>query len=207
MKSFTKQEMGSVTVEATICVTLFLIFALFLVTLFYMVYVQEAVAHSLVQTADSLAIEAYSINKLQTGIDTGAKAALTDLAVKIFSTSGVDAHFYTDQRWFSEDQLVADYVDEPEMSTKDEDIRVIDLAQILKNRFVGYFANGDEEYADQFLKKMGVESGLDGLDFSASQVKNGKLYINVKYTIKYLMNIGNIGKINAEQSYCSKIWK
>lgn len=202
----TKNESGSVTVEATLAVTLFIIFMLFLTTLFFMVYVQEGIAHSVVQTSDSLSVEAYSINKLQTGIDTGAKSAITDLAVKLFSTANSDKHFYTDKRWFSEDQLKEQYVKEPELSITDPKIRTIDLADTIKTRFIGFFANGDVEYAKSFLEKMGVVDGLDGLDFSESRVESGKLYITVKYKLKYLINIGDLGTIDVSQTYCSKIW-
>lgn len=200
-------EKGSVTIEATLCVTLFIIFALFLTTLFYTVYVQEAVSHSVIQTADSLSMEAYSINKLQTDVDTGIKSAITDLAVKFFSTSKSDEHFYTDQRWFSEDQLLEEYVEEPEMLTQNPSLHTIDLSEVLKKRFIGFLSNGDEDFADSFLEKMGVIDGLDGIDFSESCVKKGKLYITVNYQIKYLINIGDIGKINVSQTFCSKIWK
>ena len=201
-----KHEKGSVTVEATLCVTLFMIFALFLTTLFYTVYVQEAIAHSVIQTADSLSIEAYSINKLQTGIDTGIKAAITDLSVKLLSTSNSDTHFYTDKGWYSEEYLLDKYIEEPEMSTKNPNNRTVDLAEVIKERFVGYLYNGNEEDADAFLKKMGVIDGLDGLDFSNSTVKSGKLYISLDYKLKYLVNIGDLGKLQVNQAYCSEIW-
>lgn len=200
------REEGSITVEATLCVTLFMIFALFLTTLFYTVYVQEAVSHSIIQTADSLSLEAYSIKKLEPDVNTGAKAAITSLSAKLFSPGQEDEHFRTEQRWFSEDRLEEKYVEEPEMSTKNPEIRNIDLSEIIKDRFIGYLANGDEEYADQFLKKMGVIDGLSGVNFSESKVKSGKLYITARYQVKYLVNIGDLGKLNVCQEYCSKIW-
>lgn len=201
-----KNETGSVTVEATLAVTLFIIFMLFLTTLFFMVYVQESIAHSVVQTSDSLCVEAYSISKLQTGIDTGAKAAITDLAVKVFSTSNSNKYFYTDKRWFSEDQLKEEYVTDPELLTKDPKLRTIDLADTIKTRFLGFFANGDLDYAKTFLSAMGVVDGLDGIDFSESKVDGGKLYITVKYKLKYLINIGDLGTVDVSQTYSSKIW-
>lgn len=200
------REDGSVTVEATLCVTLFMIFALFLTTLFYTVYVQEAISHSIIQTADSLSMEAYSIKKLQPDENTGVKAAITALGVRLFSTSNSDEHFYTEQRWFAEDRLEEQYVERAEISAGNPALRTIDLSEIIKTRFVGFFANGDEEYADAFLKKMGVVDGLNGISFTESQVKNGNLYIKAKFKVKYLINIGKIGEINASQEYCSKIW-
>ena len=198
---------GSVTVEATLCVTVFMLFALFLAGLFFNVYIQGEISHSIIQTSDSLCIEAYSLNALQTDVNTGIKVAITDLAVKIFNTANSDEYFYTDKRWFSEDLLLEEYVKEPEMSVIDPKNRRIDLAEIIKTRFIGYIANGDEEKADAFLEKMGVVDGIDGIDFSRSYVSSGKLYINADYKIKFLINIVNTGTIDVSQSYCSKIWK
>lgn len=201
-----KNENGSVTVEATLSVTLFLLLMLFLSSLFFMTSAQEDIAHSIVQTSQSLSIEAYSISKLQTDMNTGAKAALTDLAVKVFSTANSDRHFYTDVRWFSTDRLMDNYIDEDTVQTKDPQLRNIDLREIIRTRFIGFFANGDEAAANEMLEKMGVIDGLAGLDFSESKVSGGVLYITVNYKMQYKIHIGDIGTVNASQTFCAKIW-
>ena len=71
-------------------------------------------------------------------IDTGAKQAISALAVKLFSKSNSNQLFFTDLRWFNEDQLLEEYVEEPDLSTMDEDTRTIDLAEVIRERFVGY---------------------------------------------------------------------
>ena len=200
------KEKGSVTVEATLCVTLFMIFVLFMTTLFFMVSVQEDISHSLVQTADSLCLEAYSIDKLTTDLDTGAKAALTDLAVKLFSTANSDENFTTDKRWFSEEYLQLKYVEDTTMLTSKESLHTVDLAEVIRQRFVGFFANGDEDYADYYLSRMGVVDGLSGLDFSESKIDGGDLCITVKYKVKYLVNAGGLGEVNGSQTYRASIW-
>lgn len=201
-----KTENGSVTIEATLCVTLFVLFMLFLVTLFFMVSVQNNVSHAIVQTADSLSLEAYSINKLRTDIDSGVKSIITDLSLKLFSSSGENQYFSTDQRWFDSNQLLEDYVTDANSSTYDPSIRKIDLSSVIKDRFVGFFANGDKEYADAYLTKMGVVDGLNGIDFSESIVEGDKLKIVANYQIKYFFNFGEISKVNISQSFYSKIW-
>lgn len=201
-----KTENGSVTIEATLCVTLFVLFMLFLVTLFFMVSVQNNVSHAIVQTADSLSLEAYSINKLRTDIDSGVKSIITDLSLKLFSSSGENQYFSTDQRWFDSNQLLEDYVTDANSSTYDPSIRKIDLSSVIKDRFVGFFANGDKENADAYLTKMGVVDGLNGIDFSESIVEGDKLKIVANYQIKYFFNFGEISKVNISQSFYSKIW-
>lgn len=201
-----KKESGSVTVEATLCVTLFVLLMLFLVTLFFVVAVQNNIAHAIIQTADSLSMEAYSINKLQSNINSGVKSAITDLSVKLLYSADENQYFATDQRWFDNNQLLDQYVEDPSSSTYDPSIRTIDLSSVIKNRFIGYFANGDKEYADTFLSKMGVVDGLSGIDFSESRVEGNKLKIIAKYEIAYLINVGGIGRVTVSQTFSSNIW-
>lgn len=201
-----KAESGSITVEATLCVTLFVLLMLFMVTLFFMVAVQNNISHAIIQTADSLSLEAYATNKLQTDINSGLKNIITDLTVKLFYSTDENQYFANDQRWFDSNQLLEQYVEDPTTSTYDPSVRKIDLAAVIKNRFIGYFANGDKDFADTFLTKMGVVDGLNGLDFSESRVEGNKLKIVVNYKIKYWINLGDMGKVDVSQSYYSKIW-
>lgn len=201
-----KTERGSVTIEATLSVTLFVLLMLFLVTLFFMVAVQNNISHAIVQTADSLSLEAYSVNKLQTNINSGVKNIITDLSVKLFYSTDENQYFTTDERWFDSNQLLEQYVEEPSSSTYDPSVRKIDLASVIKKRFIGYFANGDEDYAEAFLTKMGVVDGLNGLDFSGSRVEGNKLKIVVNYKMKYWINFGDMGNVDVSQSYLTKIW-
>ena len=73
------------------------------------------------------------------------------------------------------------------------------IQSVAKKRFVGYLANGDESRAEDLLKKYNIVNGLSGLDFSESEVKNGDLYLVVKYKMEYEFNTFGIGQINVKQ--------
>ena len=81
------------------------------------------------------------------------------------------------------------------------------LETAIRSRFIAYLSGGDEAKANKILKGLHVVGGLDGLDFSGSCVKSGKLYIKLKYELNYEFNAFNLGKVKLGQSVCSKIWK
>lgn len=184
-----ESEKGVVTLEACICVLSFLILMLLLSSLFVMFMAQNKTAHTVLQTSESLSLDAYATESIGTpGTDSVSEIVLA-ITEFIKKYAGVEP-------------------DNPNYVGKDKlnSVNDAELMSILKKRFVGYLTGGDESEADELLKNMNVVEGLDGLDFSESYVQNNTLYIVLKYNLEYDFNIWNIGEVAVKQTTCSKIW-
>ena len=183
------KEYGAVTLEACVSVIAFVLLMLMLSSLFVMFMAQNLTAHATLQSAQSLALEAYSINKLQK--EDGKLGSLdqifSDFVAGLFGSPENNPGFVSEERL--------------------ESLEEADLAQAVKKRFVGYLAGGDETEADRLLLMLNVVEGLDGLDFSKSSVQDGVLYIVLNYKLEYDFNVWNLGTIDVEQKACSKLWK
>ena len=151
-----------------------------------MFHAQQTIAHSLIQSTQSLAFEAYAVKTLEFNDKSGIKGALTTAITSLYDFAvGADDYFSNDDKWYSDSDK---------------------CATAAKQRFVGYFTNGNEEEADNLLKDMRIVDGLDGLDFSDSKVEDGILYTVVKYKIEYMFKLGDVGVVDAEQAFSAKLW-
>lgn len=184
-----RRNQGAVTLEACISVLSFLILMLLLSSLFILFMAQNATAHAVLETSESLSLDVYAIECLmkEDGKLGTLSANLGQFITKLFGSSDNNPHFVTNDRWYNGD---ADKI-----------------AAAVKTRFIGYLAGGDETEADEMLIRMNVVDGLDGLDFSGSYVANDTLYIVLKYKLEYDFNIWDLGTIDVEQTACSKLWK
>lgn len=174
---------GALSLEACISVLSFLMLMLMLAGFFRMFMAQNATAHAALETAESLALDAYASEK----IGNGGWGSLGDIAGGLIS-SGNDEDFTSYRDWHSK---------EPEESVSDA----------VKKRFTAYLAGGDADKADQMLERFNVKDGLDGVDFSASYVKDDILYVKIKYKLEYDFQIGSLGEIEVAQEACAKLWK
>ena len=184
-----KNDNGVITLEACISVLSFLILMLLLLSLFVMFMAQNVTSHVVLQTSQSLSLDVYSIDKLS--VSSGSIETVGDylgeFVANLFGSSDNNPSFVTDDKWYEGDEAA--------------------IATAVKTRFVGYLIGGDETEADEFLKRMNIVDGLNGLDFSGSHVDNDTLYIVLKYDLKYDFNIWNVGTVKVEQTTCSKLWK
>lgn len=181
---------GVITLEACVCVLSFLILMLLLSSLFVMFMAQNATAHTVLQTSESLSIDAYS----KEHIGSGGTGSVSEVVVGI-------GEFIGDLFGIAQDN--PSFVGKDDLSTASE----TEIASIVKTRFVGYLSGGNVIEADEFLERMNIVDGLDGLDFSDSYVEDGVLYITLKYKLEYDFNIWNVGTVDVEQKACSKLWK
>ena len=184
-------EKGAVTLEACISVITFFMISFIFVGMFYMYYAQRSISHALIQASQSLSLEAYSSKKLQTNDESGMGEAISDLIVSTFNmiVDG-DEKFYSTENWY-------------------DDMNFDDAANqaILKDRFIAYFSQGNEQEADELLTKLGVADGLAGLDFSASYIQDGDLYMIVDYKMNFMLNFGSLSEFDAQQKTKTKLWQ
>lgn len=181
-----KEETGAITLEACVSVLTFLMLMLMLSGLFKFFMAQNATAHVLLQTTQSLSVDVYAVEKFGNGQWGSIGDIFNGLLCEV-----------TDNGDFVE--YSSCYQAEGAYATVDADA--------IKTRFIAYLAGGDEERADEYLRSVKVVDGTDGLDFSASYVENDTLYIVLKYELEHEMNVWNVDNIEVEQRACSKLWK
>lgn len=151
---------GSISLEASIIVPMFIMLMLLVNGLFIMFMGQQIMTNTLVQSAKSLAYDPYSTQRVGDGASISLMAMFTD----IFSVVGGD--YTSTEEWYSDTD---------------------DLEDIIAERFAVYLRS-DRDAAEKLLANIGVENGIDGLDFSGSKVEDGVLTICLKYNQEYIFN-------------------
>ena len=199
-----KHESGSLTLEALICVLLFVIMMITLASLFPMFMMKNASSHALMQAGEALSLDAYSLNKFGKDVHKAVTGSggedvtqigsigdiLTGLIVPLFGSSEDSPNFVSDGKWYDVDAINPDYS------------KVIAAAKAM---YIGYLA-GSEDNAKAFIETMRVTNGLDGISFDGTKVEGGVLYINITYEIDWPFKIG-LKPVTVTQSTCSKLWK
>jgi len=177
-----------VTLEACVALLIFMTIMIFLLGLFQMSMAQGATAHAVMQASSSLSIDAYATEKLYKATWTDGLGSLIGKGIVKwgFGSAGENPYFLTEEKWYGGAKPSPD---------------------VLKMRFVGYLTGGDEAEAETFLKSVRVVDGLEGLDFSGSEVINGDLYYTLKYKLQFAFSVGDIGTINDKQTAVSRLWK
>ena len=182
-------QAGVVTLEACVSVLSFLLLMILLSSLFFMFMAQNVTAHTVLQTAQSLSFDTYTIEKMK--LDNGKVGSIGELlgsvAVDLFGSPSENPYFVSNTRWHSGDKT--------------------ELTDILQKRFIGYISGGDPSEADAFLKNLNVVGGLSGLDFSESSVEEDVLYIVLRYELEYEFTAWGMGVVEVEQKACAKLWK
>lgn len=177
-----RMEQGVIALDASVSLTLFIFFVLLIYSLFLVFQAQHRIAYALIESGQSLSLDSYYGERLM------ETKSLTDdvasLMSGFFGLSSNDPYYVADSKWYKNGNV----------------------EQEAKKRFIAYFANGSDAKADEMLKLLKVKNGLSGLNFSESRVSNGKLYLTVKYKLKYQFNAFGWGELNLKQTACSKMW-
>lgn len=187
-----KSRSGIIAIEALFGIMFFMFFMLTMFSYMVLFMAQNMIGHAMIQTADSLALESYGIEK-----NHDKTIEIGDLAVAIVEKleSGADhqgadgtdtGEFSTKARWFD----------------KKESGRV---PKIVEERFEAYFAGGPER-TKEILNVLHVHN----LEFKDSKVENQDLVITASYDIDLLFgyHIGShrIGKYQTSQQVVSRLW-
>lgn len=171
-----KREQGILTVEASIVLTLCVLFMLFLFSFARVYNAQSMVSHAVLQSSDAVALESY----LREETLTGSEADVTELANRFMGTTSINAESYTS-------------------------LRSADVPKIAKDKFV-YAIGKNEAEADEKLKKLGVKDGLAGVDFSGSHIDlgNDDVVVYVNYTIEMQFGVFGMDEISVTKAAKSK---
>ncbi len=150
-----KYEKGVLSVEASIVLTLFTFFVLFLFNFASIYTAQTVMSHATIQAADAVALESYLR-------ETAAEGDAEDI---VYLTSQI-----TDSTSISADSF--------------ESLRTADLPDVARQKFVTAVSN-TESKANQKLEALGVQDGLAGVDFNSSYVDLDRddVIVEVNYTL------------------------
>lgn len=172
---------GLLSLEASIALTLFLFLMLFMFSFLVIFEARNQIAHVLLTTADSLALDAFANEAPQ-------EDTLQEILYGLYGSSTDSDGTYTDSgKWYDGEES--------------------ELQDTVKARFVAYLAGGDADTADEILCTLNIANGLRGLDFSESHVADGELFLVVKYKIEYEFQVFGLDGLQLSQSCCSRLWK
>ena len=180
-----KQSEGSVTLETSIVLPLFIILFLGVQGLFSVVSVQNQMTHTLIQMTKSLSLDSYVMEKIESAEENETKfwGGLTDMALDIFSL-GDNPYFVSRSDWYKTGGGV----------------------NVARMRFIGYLAGGDENVAREKLRNMKIVNGLDGISFEV-KTDDENLEVTIKYEIQYWFDFWGMGKIPMHQTVKSRLWQ
>lgn len=150
-----KNEKGILTVEASIVLTLFTLFVLFIFNFASIYTAQNVVSHATIQAADAVAIESY----LRETAEEGDTADVVNLASQITDSSSISADSF-------------------------ESLRTAELPDVAREKFVSAISNS-ESTTNEKLEALGVQNGLSGVDFNSSYVdlENDDVIVAVTYIL------------------------
>ena len=176
----TKKQKGSLTVEASIALTAFMLLVVFILGFGRFNRAQSLVSHATMQASQSMAVDAYfgaTIGDLKT------TQSLQKLEMFFnFITNG-ESDVFT---------AVADSSD-----------KTVDKA---RRHFVRAIADTEEE-ANEILLSLGVKDGLNGIDFSKSKIDGKDIIVHVEYTIEIQFAFTDDAEIEMSKSAKSKAFK
>lgn len=150
-----KYEKGVLSVEASIVITAFTFFVLFLFNFASIYTAQSVVSHATIQAADAVALESY----LRETADEGDAEDIVYLTSQMTDSTSISADSF-------------------------ESLRTAPLPDVAKQKFVTAVSN-TESKADKKLESLGVQDGLAGVDFNSSYVDfdSDDVIVAVNYTL------------------------
>lgn len=156
-----KKERGSMTLEASIVVPIF-ISVMLLVNGFFIFFMgQQMMSNALIQSAKSLSYDPYATQRTESD-DSNFIAELIPTLYDAFNAGGGDYVLSND--WWEE----------------------ASIEDVVKERFLLYLSPTD---SNDLLATFGIKNGIDGLDFSESEYADGVLTIKMKYTQEFVFNM------------------
>ena len=184
MHRMIRNEKGLLTLEAAMVLPIFVFLLLFLYGIMMMFLGQEMIAHAMFQSSESLSFDSYATDKFSTGSYESAETLLKGMYESFLTNK--DEKYSSSDKWYEDKE-----------KTK----------KVAKNRFLGYFCGGDEEWSSSFLNITGVKGGLDGIDFSETYIDdNRNLHLIVKYKQYFLFDFGGNVDFDRKSEVVAHMW-
>lgn len=176
---------GSIILETSIVLPMFMLVIMFIYGFFSLTTAQNQMTHALIQSSKSLSLDPYITEHVDSAAESKTFwSSLGSMVLDFARLPMYDKYYTSATDWYK--------------GTGDN--------KLAKNRFIGYFAGGDETVADQRLKNLHVVDGLDGVDFTMA-ISGNDMTITMKYEIQFWIDVVNLGKIPVKQSITTKLWK
>lgn len=174
-----KREEGNLTIEATISLTTFLFFMMFLLNFGQVYQAHNYVTHGLMQTGKRIAFASYEYSKENTLIQL--------------------ADFFRSLQLFSDNSSVEDSI---RLSFKNNQ-----YGEAVKTAFPYCVGNGKDE-VDAMLKQYGLPGGLNDLNFNDTNVVGDRdICLKVSYTVQFPFPFFSITSMKMEQQFLCRLWK
>lgn len=173
-----KSADGYLTVEATITLTTFLFFMMFLMNMGQIYRAQNYVTHGMIQTGQMLSFASYEY---------GSDTTISELQDKfnnlmIFLGIPMDGQQIKNS-WKSGD-----------------------CAQAVRLAF-GYCAGGDSDSTEQYLKRYGLSQGMADINFSGTHKDEENLYVQASYTVQLPFAFFGYKSITMHQQIVCGLWE
>ncbi|MGN0316844.1 MAG: hypothetical protein ACI4E1_02800 [Lachnospira sp.] len=194
-----RNNSGSITLEACIVLTLFIFFVLTLYSFFMVFEIQGKISTTLLQCSQSLSLDSFNIDKTYVDFDEDEELdAFPYLVDKLGMQKSIinEKNVTRNNQWYKE----------PSSASENSE-----LQRVIKDRFIAYLtAEGTDSAAKDLLEQFRIEDGISGLDFSESKIDdNNNLVIKVKYRVNYVFDCPTIGlePLQFGQSTTSHLWR
>lgn len=162
-----RSDAGTLTLEASILMPMFIFIMLFINGVFITFMGQHIMSHACIQAAKSLSLDPYTTQRMI--VEPDSKLGL--MFAELFTFGHGD--YVSTEEWYEGDSS--------------------DVIAEIRTRFAAFLRSksgkADKYSANKLLKAIGVVENVDQIDFSGSTVKDGVLTINMKYTQGYLFNM------------------
>lgn len=191
MYSLKKQDQGVVSLEACIVLPIFIFVLMFFYGFMVFFSGHQLLSHSLIQSAQSLSLDPFATERLNTSWDEMKNGKDLVEALYAQQLTSQDKYFSSNEKWY----------------TDNNDL----MLETVRNRFLGYLVGSGsssdvERKADEKLKTMGIQNGLSGLDFSETKVENGVLTITIKYRQEFIFNFQGLAAFDRQQTISITLW-
>lgn len=201
MINFTKlgeDENGVISLEACISVPIFVLVLMFFYGLMVTFSGEQIIKHTLIQSAESLSLDPYATEKFEIKslsdiIGGDEEPEIKEIILALYGSitgSGNNKYYSSGKKWYSDEK---------------ESL----LIDTVKNRFLGYIAGSAsdvEAKADNILKEIGVQGGINGLDFGETTVDNGTLTIVITYKQEFVFNFQGLAAFDRRLSISVDMW-
>ncbi len=190
MNSKDRGQRGSITLETALVVPIFFFLFMMLNSLFFVISTQQQVTHALVQTGNSMAMDTYLTENVESAAEKGTAfwGSLSDMVMDIQRIYDKSNGYFTDPSdWYSAGNGAA----------------------VAEKRFEAYLSAekgaGAQTTANTILKRIGILNGMSDIHLTA-EVSGGNMTLTAEYKLHYRLNPLFKETIPMKQQLMVKLW-